>query len=191
MESPTGNPAGERRIFFGHQHWLYALDANTGQQVKNFGDAGRVDLRVGLGRDPQEMTIGLTTPGVIYQDLLIVGSIVNEGLPAAPGHIRAYDVRTGAVAMDISYHSATGRVWLRDVAEGCVEVHRGREQLGRDGAGRQARPGLCPDGVSSIRFLWGEPARGQFVREYAAVPGREDGQTKVAFSNGAARRMGS
>ena len=85
----------ERRIFFGHQHWLYALDANTGQQVKEFGEAGRVDLRVGLGRDPKEQTIGLTTPGVIYQDLLIIGSIVNEGLPAAPGHIRAYDVRTG------------------------------------------------------------------------------------------------
>ena len=85
----------QRRIFFGHQNWLYALDAQTGLPVKNFGDAGRVDLRVGLGRDPQTLTIGLTTPGIIYQDLLIVGSLVNEGLPSAPGHIRAYDVRTG------------------------------------------------------------------------------------------------
>lgn len=85
----------QRRIFFGHQNWLYALDAQTGRPVKGFGDAGRVDLRVGLGRDSQTLTIGLTTPGVIYQDLLIVGSLVNEGLPAAPGHVRAYDVRTG------------------------------------------------------------------------------------------------
>src|SRR6266508_3506832 len=29
------------------------------------------------------------------KDLLIVGSVVSETLPAAPGHIRAYDVRTG------------------------------------------------------------------------------------------------
>jgi quinoprotein glucose dehydrogenase len=85
----------ERRIFFGYQHWLYALDAQTGQQAKDFGEAGRVDMRVGLGRDPKSLTIGLTTPGVIYQDLLIIGSLVNEGLPSAPGHIRAYDVRTG------------------------------------------------------------------------------------------------
>jgi quinoprotein glucose dehydrogenase len=85
----------QRRIFFGHQNWLYALDAQTGLPVKSFGDAGRVDLRVGLGRDPQTVTISLTTPGVIYQDLLIVGSLVSEGLPSAPGHIRAYDVRTG------------------------------------------------------------------------------------------------
>ena len=85
----------EKRIYFGYQHWLYALDAKTGQPAKSFGDAGRVDLRSGLGRDPNTLTVGLTTPGVVYKDLLIVGSIVSESLPAAPGHIRAFDVRTG------------------------------------------------------------------------------------------------
>jgi len=85
----------ERRIFFGYRQWLYALDARTGQPAKEFGEAGRVDLRHGLGRDPQTMTISLTTPGVVYKDLLIVGSLVSEGLPAAPGDIRAYDARTG------------------------------------------------------------------------------------------------
>lgn len=86
---------GRPRIFFGHQNWLYALDARTGRMVKSFGDSGRVDLRDGLDRDARKLSIGLSTPGVIYQDLLIIGSIVNETLPAAPGHIRAYDVRTG------------------------------------------------------------------------------------------------
>ncbi|HMX30230.1 MAG TPA: c-type cytochrome, partial [Blastocatellia bacterium] len=76
--------------------WLYALDAKTGQPVKSFGNVGRVDLREGLGRpDAERLTVGITTPGVIYKDLLIVGSIVSESLPAAPGHIRAYDLRTG------------------------------------------------------------------------------------------------
>lgn len=85
----------DRRIFFGFRQWLYALDAATGQPVKEFGEAGRIDLREGLGRDPQGVTITLTTPGVIFEDLLIVGSLVSEALPSAPGHIRAYDVRTG------------------------------------------------------------------------------------------------
>lgn len=86
----------EQRIFFGYRQWLYALDAKTGKPVANFGQAGRVDLREGLGRDEaKNLNVGLTTPGVIYKDLLIVGSIVSEGLPAAPGHIRAYDTRTG------------------------------------------------------------------------------------------------
>ncbi|HWQ33031.1 MAG TPA: PQQ-binding-like beta-propeller repeat protein [Blastocatellia bacterium] len=85
----------DKRIFFGFRNRLYALDAVTGQLVKAFGEAGRVDLREGLGRDPQGVTITLTTPGVIYEDLLIIGSLVSEALPSAPGHIRAYDVRTG------------------------------------------------------------------------------------------------
>lgn len=87
---------GEQRILFGFQHWLYALDAKTGQPVKSFGDGGRVDLRDGLDRpDAKNLSVGISTPGVIYKDLFIVGSIVSESLPAAPGHIRAYDVRSG------------------------------------------------------------------------------------------------
>ncbi len=86
---------GDKRIFFSYRRWLYALDARTGQPVKSFGDGGRIDLRENLGRDPHLITITLTTPGVVYKNLLIVGSLVSEALPSAPGHIRAYDVRTG------------------------------------------------------------------------------------------------
>jgi quinoprotein glucose dehydrogenase len=38
-----------------------------------------------------------SSPGIIYKDLLIMGSAVGEGKDAAPGHIRAYDVRTGKI----------------------------------------------------------------------------------------------
>ncbi len=85
----------DKRIFFGFRHWLYAIDAKTGKPAQDFGQGGRIDLREGLGRAPQGMTITLTTPGVVFKDLLIIGSLVSEGLPAAPGHIRAYEVRTG------------------------------------------------------------------------------------------------
>jgi quinoprotein glucose dehydrogenase len=85
----------QSRIYFGFRQWLYALDAATGQPAKGFGEGGRVDLREGLGRDPKTQTVTLTTPGVVYKDLLIVGSLVSEGLPSSPGFIRAYDLRTG------------------------------------------------------------------------------------------------
>ncbi len=62
-----------------------------------FGAEGRIDLRENLGRDAQTQSVRLTTPGAIYRDLMIVGGRVNEGLPGSPGHIRAYDVRTGAL----------------------------------------------------------------------------------------------
>ncbi len=85
----------EKRIFFGFRHWLIALDAKTGQPVKSFGEGGRIDLREGLGRDPQGFMISNTTPGAFYKDMLIIGALTSEGLPAAPGDIRAFDVRTG------------------------------------------------------------------------------------------------
>ena len=87
---------GDRRIYFASRHWLYALDAKTGKPLPGFGQDGRIDLREGFeGRDPRTLSVGLNTPGVFYRDLLIVGSIVPEGLPSAPGDIRAFDVNTG------------------------------------------------------------------------------------------------
>src|SRR5215467_2493128 len=86
----------DKRIFFGFRHWLYSLDAKTGQLVKSFGEQGRIDLREGfVGRDPREITISNTTPGAVYKDMLIIGALTSEDLPAAPGDIRAFDVRTG------------------------------------------------------------------------------------------------
>ena len=87
----------ERRIYFAARHWLYALDARTGKPVSSFGKDGRIDLRDGfVGRDARTLSVGLNTPGVFWKHLLIIGSIVPEGLPSAPGDIRAFDVDTGA-----------------------------------------------------------------------------------------------
>ena len=86
----------DRRIYFASRHWLYALDAKTGKPLPGFGQEGRIDLREGFeGRDPRTLSVGVNTPGVFYRDLMIVGSIVPEGLPSAPGDIRAFDVNTG------------------------------------------------------------------------------------------------
>ncbi len=93
----------DRRIFVAAGYWLHALDARTGKPVEGFGKAGRIDLREGLGRDPETVSVGASTPGIVYKDLLILGSIVSEALPAAPGDIRAFDARTGALRW--SFHT--------------------------------------------------------------------------------------
>ena len=45
----------------------------------------------------------MTSPAVIYKDLMIVGGRESETLPASPGDIRAYDVRTGKLRW--SFHT--------------------------------------------------------------------------------------
>jgi len=93
----------ERRLLAGVMNFVYALDPATGKVIESFGKNGRIDLREELGRDPAMQSVALTSPGVIYKDLLIVGGRNPETLPAPPGDIRAYDVRTGALRW--SFHT--------------------------------------------------------------------------------------
>ena len=85
------------RVFVTHRNHLWALDQRTGQPIPSFGENGRVDLRQGLGRPFETLSVSASTPGVIFEDLYIVGSSVSESLPSSPGDIRAYDTRTGAL----------------------------------------------------------------------------------------------
>ena len=85
----------DKRILYVASSYLHCLDARTGQLVKSFGDSGLVDLHNDLGREAGDLFVTATSPGIIYKDLYILGSRVDEGAAAAPGHIRAYDVKTG------------------------------------------------------------------------------------------------
>ncbi|MBV9938176.1 MAG: pyrroloquinoline quinone-dependent dehydrogenase [Acidobacteriaceae bacterium] len=89
----------DRRLLFASDNFLQAIDARTGEAILSFGTHGRVDLREGFGRDPQTLTlVQSTTPGRVFEDLLILGSATNQGYGSAPGDIRAFDVRTGKLA---------------------------------------------------------------------------------------------
>jgi quinoprotein glucose dehydrogenase len=85
----------DKRILYCAGSNIYEVNAADGQLISGFGDGGKVDLHNGLGLDASKMYITATSPGIIYKDLYILGSRVNETADAAPGHIRAYDVRTG------------------------------------------------------------------------------------------------
>src|SRR5712664_1847401 len=93
----------DKRILAGVMNFLYALDASTGKPIPAFGQDGRIDLRRDLGRDPEKQSIALTSPGVVYKDLIIVGGRNPETLPAPPGDVRAYDVRSGELRW--SFHT--------------------------------------------------------------------------------------
>jgi len=91
------------RVIFNYRNRLYALDRATGRPIPTFGDSGWVDLRAGLGRPVDGLSVSASTPGVVFDNLLIMGSTVPEALPSAPGDIRAYDTRTGKLVW--SFHT--------------------------------------------------------------------------------------
>ena len=93
----------ERRVFVGARHFLFALDAATGQPIASFGQGGKIDLRAGLGRDLEKVTVAAPTPGIAFKDTIIMGFLTSEDLPAAPGDIRAFDARTGKIRW--SFHT--------------------------------------------------------------------------------------
>jgi quinoprotein glucose dehydrogenase len=108
----------ERRIFFTAGRRLYAIDASTGRPAESFGGRGWVDLAEGLDRDVSRTQLVATSPGVVYRDLLIQGSRVSEGEGAAPGDVRAFDVRTGRLRWSFHTIPRAGEpgveTWLAD-----------------------------------------------------------------------------
>jgi quinoprotein glucose dehydrogenase len=93
----------EQRILAGVANFVYALDPKTGNIIPSFGTDGRIDLRDNLRGNPVELSVSSTSPGSIYKDLIIFGSATPEQVPAPPGDIRAYDVRTGKLRW--SFHT--------------------------------------------------------------------------------------
>jgi quinoprotein glucose dehydrogenase len=85
----------DRRIFYTAGSDLYCINALNGQVIHSFADSGKLDLHNDLDRDVADLFVTATSPPIIYKDLVIVGTRVDEGPMAAPGHIRAYDVHTG------------------------------------------------------------------------------------------------
>lgn len=92
---------GEQRLFSAFGSGLFALDPQTGQLLRNFGNAGSMHLGKGLD-DMGTPNVNYNTPGVVYKDLLIYGVSSN-----APRGIQAMDVRTGKIRWQ--FHTAPRR----------------------------------------------------------------------------------
>ena len=87
----------EKRVYVGTiDGRLIALYAETGQLVKSFGEKGVLDLRANFIKGFNNRIYGMTSPPLVYKDLVIAGSLVSDGLPKGPsGDVRAFNVDTG------------------------------------------------------------------------------------------------
>ncbi|MBX2843346.1 MAG: PQQ-binding-like beta-propeller repeat protein [Flammeovirgaceae bacterium] len=87
----------DKRILFTSGPVLYCLNANTGKLVNTFGIDGQTSLKQNLGGRSVELYVVSTTPGIVFKDLLIIGTRVSENVDAASGYIRAFNIKTGEV----------------------------------------------------------------------------------------------
>jgi len=85
----------DKRILYTAGDQLFANEALTGKLITSFGKDGKVSMNEGLRGDPSAISVIPTSPGIVFQDLLILGAEVSELYGAEPGYIRAYNIRTG------------------------------------------------------------------------------------------------
>lgn len=89
----------DHRLIFQINNYLQAIDAKTGESILAFGDNGLVDLREGMGREPNTVVRAQSgTPGIIFENLIILGAGTGESYMSTPGYLRAFDVVTGELA---------------------------------------------------------------------------------------------
>jgi glucose dehydrogenase len=95
---------GKLRVFLNSRHRLFSLDAQTGAPVPSFGNGGVVSLTDGLARISDITHATESSPPVVYQDLVIVGSQVPDRvqLPDPVGYVQAFNARTGRRAWTFS-----------------------------------------------------------------------------------------
>lgn len=88
----------EKRILHTIGSYLYCVDAKTGKAITSFGKNGRIDLHDGLPEIAKDKFIVSNTPGTVFEDLIVMPLRLSEGADAAPGDIRAFNVKTGKLA---------------------------------------------------------------------------------------------
>lgn len=149
------NQGSESRVLYANDHFLHALDPKSGKRIDSFGSQGSIDLKEDLGRDVSMLSLQCTTPGVLMGHLLIIGMRLGEGpAPAAPGHIRAYDVRTGKIVWRFNTIPLPGEegyeTWPPD-----AYLHVGGANVWA-GFALDERRGIvfCPTGSAAFDF-WG------------------------------------
>lgn len=152
---------GDARIYYANDSFLHALNARTGERIPDFGNGGSISLKNDLGRDVSNLSLQSSTPGVIYEDLLILGMRLGEGpAPAAPGHIRAYHVRTGKLVWRFNTIPMPGEAGYETWPPNAHQYVGGANVW--SGFALDERRGMvfCPTGSATFDF-WGGNRIGQ------------------------------
>ena len=86
----------DERILSVRPPYLFAINPKTGEMIRSFGNQGKVDLRTGLGPQPQQFNF--TSAPLVINDIAVIGSSIADNpnvKEGTRGDIRGYDVKTG------------------------------------------------------------------------------------------------
>ena len=96
------------RVFLNSRTRLFAIDGTTGQPVEGFGEDGSVSLIDGHGRPVDSADFDQTSPPVVFEDLVIVGSRVPDRVQRRfdpPGTVQAIRRADRRAAVGVLHHS--------------------------------------------------------------------------------------
>ncbi len=155
----------DKRVLYSRGFYILAVNAESGQLIRHFGDDGRVDLRKGLSRPPQFVGIANPAAGVIYKDLFIVGSRGNT-----PGTVRAYNVRSGKLEWTFNLIPHPGERFEETWPEGAWSKVYGSNVWG--GLSVDVENGLVFCATSSPKpdlFGWEYPGKNDLANSVVAL----------------------
>ena len=198
FQLPSGSPstrgveywAGDARtpaqvVFGSPGGQLYSLDAKTGQPNAAFGNQGVVNLNTPEVLQGYQGRNGLSSPPVMYRNLIITGGVTQESPSRGPaGDVRAWDIHTGSLVWTFrsvphtgerfndtwageSWQQRTGvNVWgflTVDVAHGIVYMPFGAPSWDRYGGDR---PG---DNLFSTSLVAADANTGKYLWHFQVV----------------------
>jgi len=107
--------SGQKRILYAYDSFLCALDAETGKPIISFGKDGKVSLKIGLEANAKDRYVVSTTPGTLFEDIIVMPIRVGEEPESAIGYIQAFNVRTGKLVWVFKtlpdYNDLGGSTW--------------------------------------------------------------------------------
>ena len=109
------------RLFYTAGRELIALDASTGEPVEEFGENGRLDLTPSRQSGP----FSITVPGIIFEDLIVLGFSTGEGDRSHAGVIRAYSAINGDLVWRFNSLPLVGGLGSETWADGALDTAGG------------------------------------------------------------------
>ena len=109
------------RLFYTANHYLIALDPASGRPVAGFGDNGVLDLAPPDANGP----LWVRAPGVVFEDLIVLGFSTSERADALPGTISAYSAIDGSLVWRHHNIPRPGEPGSETWADGALEVAGG------------------------------------------------------------------